>query len=150
LPLFAAQPKLAPIYNPITHMVPPPFPMLIIVPAVAIDLIVGFWQRKTAPTYQWLKDWGLALILAAVYLGLMLPIQWNFSKFLLSPGADNWFFSGMRHWPYYVELDGWHTRFWDLEKDPLRIAGVVRAFCVAVLTTRLGLGVGRWMTRVRR
>ena len=28
LPLFPAQPKLAPIYNPVTHMVPPHFPVL--------------------------------------------------------------------------------------------------------------------------
>ena len=39
LPLFAAQPKLAPIYNPVDHMVPPPFPLLLILPAFAIDCI---------------------------------------------------------------------------------------------------------------
>jgi hypothetical protein len=35
LPLFPAQPKLAPIFNPVTHMVPPPFPLLLIFPALA-------------------------------------------------------------------------------------------------------------------
>ena len=33
-----ATPKLAPIYNQVTHMVPPPFPLLLFVPAIAIDL----------------------------------------------------------------------------------------------------------------
>jgi|SRR5665213_1484450 len=41
LPLFPAQPKLAPIFNPITHMVPPPFPLLLIFPAMAIDLVLA-------------------------------------------------------------------------------------------------------------
>ena len=38
LPLFPAEPRLAPIFNHITHMVPPPFPLLLVVPALAIDL----------------------------------------------------------------------------------------------------------------
>ena len=33
LQLFPATARLAPIYNPVTHMVPPPFPLLLIVPA---------------------------------------------------------------------------------------------------------------------
>ena len=32
LPLFAAQPKLAPIFNPVKHMVAPAFPLLLVVP----------------------------------------------------------------------------------------------------------------------
>ncbi len=38
LPIFPAEPKLAPIYNRIDHMVPLAFPMLLIVPAIGIDL----------------------------------------------------------------------------------------------------------------
>ena len=33
LQLFPATPKLAPIYNPVTHMVPPFFPLLLVIPA---------------------------------------------------------------------------------------------------------------------
>ena len=33
LPLFPAQPKLGPVYNPVTHMIPAKFPILILVPA---------------------------------------------------------------------------------------------------------------------
>lgn len=39
LPLFPAEPKLAPVYHPVNHMVPPAFPLLLIVPAMAIDVI---------------------------------------------------------------------------------------------------------------
>jgi hypothetical protein len=38
LPRFPAVPKLGPVYYPVTHFVPPPFPLLILVPALAIDL----------------------------------------------------------------------------------------------------------------
>jgi peptidoglycan/LPS O-acetylase OafA/YrhL len=40
LQLFPATPKLAPIYNPVTHMVPLPFPLLLVLPAVALDLLM--------------------------------------------------------------------------------------------------------------
>jgi hypothetical protein len=39
LPLFPAQPKLGPVYQDITHMVPLPFPILLIVPAFFLDLV---------------------------------------------------------------------------------------------------------------
>ena len=42
LPLFPGQPRLGPIYNPIDHFVPLPFPLLLVVPAVAIDLMRGW------------------------------------------------------------------------------------------------------------
>ena len=52
LPLFPAHPKLAPVYHPVDHMVPPAFPLLLIVPAVAIDVISWLFARssKTATT----------------------------------------------------------------------------------------------------
>jgi hypothetical protein len=47
LPLFPAQPKLAPVYHPVDHMVPPAFPLLLIVPAVAIDVIHWLLVRSS-------------------------------------------------------------------------------------------------------
>ena len=40
-PLFPAQPKLGPVFNPVTHLVPAKFPILIIVPALALDLLLA-------------------------------------------------------------------------------------------------------------
>ena len=37
-PLFPAAPKLGPVYQHVTHMVPLWFPVLVIVPAFALDL----------------------------------------------------------------------------------------------------------------
>ena len=42
LPLFPAQPKLGPVFNAVTHLVPAKFPVLILIPAIALDLL---WQR---------------------------------------------------------------------------------------------------------
>src|SRR5437773_4638405 len=82
LPLFPAHPRLAPVYHPVDHMVPPAFPLLLIVPAVAIDVISWLFTRspKTAtqqlpptdtpvPHPRWWRDWLLAAVFAAVFLG---------------------------------------------------------------------------------
>lgn len=47
LPLFPAEPKLGPVYRPVTHFIPWEFPLLVIVPAFAVDLILqrtGGWR----------------------------------------------------------------------------------------------------------
>src|SRR5438093_6907956 len=52
LPLFPAHPKLAPIYQPMDHMVPPAFPLLLIAPAVAIDVIGGVFAHASRTARQ--------------------------------------------------------------------------------------------------
>ena len=44
LPLFSAQPKLGPVYHPVTHFIPWEFPLLVIVPAFVTDVLL---QRTT-------------------------------------------------------------------------------------------------------
>ena len=34
LPLFPAEPKLGPVYHPVTHFIPWEFPLLLIIPAL--------------------------------------------------------------------------------------------------------------------
>ena len=164
LPLFPAQPKLAPIYNPVDHMVPPPFPLLLIVPAFAIDCIFQLFRLKNfgnaTQTAPWgkraLKNIAVVLAVAVLFLGLSLVIDWNFSKFLLSPAAENWLFSGNRHWPYYSQPGDWQHRFWGLDParardyDPLRMSGVFVAYLCAVVSSSIGLLLGNWMLKVRR
>src|SRR4029434_9602330 len=48
LPLFPAHPKLAPIYNPVDRMVPPAFPLLLVLPAIGIDLVMRRSARCAA------------------------------------------------------------------------------------------------------
>jgi hypothetical protein len=63
LPLFPAQPKLGPVYQNITHMVPLPFPILLVVPAFVLDLI---WPKVGDPE-RWNK-WLRAVVAGAVLL----------------------------------------------------------------------------------
>lgn len=151
LPLFPAQPMLAPIYNPVTSMVPPPFPAWLVVPAVVIDLLVG-WDRRSAlvGNTPWHRDWVLGLLLGVAFLALVLPVQWNFSAFMLSPASDNWFFAGHRHWPYSSNLGPWMNDFWRLDRDPLTWHGLVFALVLACGACRVGLWFGNWMLKVRR
>src|ERR1700688_1184391 len=48
LPLFPAEPKLGPVYQHVTHLVPLRFPLLFVVPAIVLDLLwrnTGEWGR---------------------------------------------------------------------------------------------------------
>jgi hypothetical protein len=146
LPLFRAQPLLAPIYNPVDHMVPPGFPLLLVFPGLAIDLLMrgldtrrGFW-----------RDWLLAGALGLGFLAAFLAAQYTFSGFLIGPGADNWFFAGNRWLPYFARPGDWRFRFWDLEKDALTLAGLGIALAMAFFKARIALAVGAWMSKVQR
>jgi hypothetical protein len=147
LPLFPAQAKLAPIYNPVTHMVPPPFPLLLIFPALAIDLIL----RRAGEAAGWRRA-GLALVLGAAFLAVFIPAQWLFARFLLSPQADNWFFVGNRVWPYSNQLGGWTTEFWETKSFSLKAMPLVLAlsWALAAGASWVGLMLGGWMRKVQR
>jgi len=150
LPLFPAQPKLAPIYNPVTHMVAPPFPLLLVVPAIAMDLVLRWFGNATG--------WNrvvLAFALAALFLAIFIPTQWFFARFLISPGADNWFFAGDRIWSYGSYLGEWTKRFWRVnpgDSDPslLTVRAVAFTWLLASVSSWLGLLLGGWMRKVQR
>jgi hypothetical protein len=150
LPLFPAQPRLAPIFNPVTHMVPPPFPLLLILPALAIDLVL----RQAGSAAGW-KRVAVALVLGAVFLAVFVPVQWFFAKFLISPQADNWFFVGNRVWSYGNQLGDWTTRFWRVnpsnsDANLLTLPAMSLAWALAAVTSWLGLLLGGWMRKVQR
>src|SRR5207247_10889785 len=88
LPLFPAHPKLAPIYHPVDHMVPPAFPLLLIAPAAAIDAIERLFARSSrtiqnAPSEtpvvrrEWWRVWLLAGAFAAVVLVVVVVVAWR-------------------------------------------------------------------------
>ena len=145
LPLFPAEPRLAPIYNPITHMAPPPFPLLLVVPAFGIDLIMQAAGRKRG---FW-RDTGLALLLGAVFFFLLLAVQWPFSDFLLSKAARNAFFAGNAMWGYFDRVGQWCTQFWDPESR-LGIKSSVVAMLFGAVVARIALWFGNWLSEVKR
>jgi hypothetical protein len=140
--------KLAPIYNPVTHMVPPPFPLLLLVPAVAFDLLVRRFEGRS--------DWLLAAVLGVLFVAVTCLLHWFFAKFLISPAARNFVF-GADQWDYNSRLGPWRYRFWALDVDKsgewsaaLYARGVCIATVLGIVSARLGLGWGRWMSRVVR
>src|SRR5579864_8629689 len=149
-PLFPGEPKLGPVYQRVTHMVPLAFPILIIAPAVVLDWI---WPRLEA---RWRKPdfgikWAEAAITGVVYLAALLAAQWPFAYFMASPASGNWFF-GTQYHPYMVPSD-WPgvtggfvpmrsvARFWIF---------MGWAVFASILCTRLGIMLGNWMRKVQR
>jgi hypothetical protein len=151
LPLFPAQPKLAPIFNPITHMVPPAFPLLLFAPALAIDLLL----RRTGTGATGWRRLALAGLLGLAFVAVFSTVQWFFSQFLLTPAADNWFFAGNRYWGYNSSPGPWASRFWGVTAgkpfyNPFTTMTALLSFVIAVGGAWLGLLWGGWMRKVQR
>jgi len=150
LPLFPGQPRLGPIRNPVTHFVPLPFPLLLVVPALGIDLV----RRWVGQGRGWLRDWLLVILAGCVFFGLFLVTQWFFSAFLISRSAEGWFFATDRHWGYREGAGAWHWQFWSETNPqynpPLTLKGAMIALLLAIGASRIGLWLGNWMARVRR
>jgi hypothetical protein len=150
LPLFPGEPRLGPIYNPVRHFVPLPFPLLLVVPAVGMDLMrLWIGQGK-----GWVRDWVLVVAAGAVFLGLFLVTQWYFSAFVIGPGAQNWFFAADRHWGYGENLGNWRYQFWSetnpQRHPPLTTRSVIVSLILAIAAARVGLWLGNGMAKVRR
>jgi hypothetical protein len=142
LPLFPAEPKLGPVYHKVTHFIPAPFPILLIVPAFLLDLM----GEKMAGLNRWLQ----AGVAGSVFLLSLLAIEWPFSTFMLSPAARNWFFGG--HYFDYGTRPGGpfaNFKFFDLDRGEFW-TNLALALFFAILTTRLGIAWGDSLRRVRR
>src|SRR5580692_6808963 len=143
LPLFPAQPKLGPVFNPITHFVPAKFPILIIVPALALDL---FWQKTKA----W-KPWKVALVSGFLFVAVLTIVEWPFANFLLSKASENRFF-GTMYFDYNSRPDGYDRlrQFFHPDHGITLYWGLLRAAIYASISTWIGLSFGRWMRSVQR
>jgi len=146
LPLFPARPLLAPIYNPVTHMWPTTFPLLLILPAIALDILCQLCQRLPPGPRA---DWLLAPVAAALFLTVFLAAQWLCADFMLTPHARNWFFAADQ-WYYQARPGPWRYRFWNPGDDALTAGGLAVAFVLGTISARIGLARGAWMARVKR
>ena len=142
-PLFPAQPKLGPVFNAVTHLVPAKFPILILAPAIALDL---FWQR--AKTW---KTWHIAVVSGVLFVAIIFAVEWPFANFLLSKASANRFF-GTIYFDYNSRPEGFDRMrlFFQPESGFMLWKGLVWASLCGVISTWIGLAFGRWMRGVQR
>jgi hypothetical protein len=144
LQLFPAEPKLGPILTHLTHFQPSYFPLLIIVPAIALDWIM---QRSRG------NDWITALWMSLAFVGLLLAVQYPLGGFLLeSPGARNWFFGG-NTWYFGDSPEApWRYHFMprDLVSTGTLLKGLLVAVVLGFLFARIGLRWGKWLQNIQR
>jgi hypothetical protein len=143
-PLFPAAPKLGPVYQNITHMVPLWFPVLVIAPALALDLLRG-WMGN-----NW-GSWKSALAAGCVFIAAFVAAQWPFADFLISPAARNPMFGAnyfgffdpavLLYNPYHFVLDKTSGAF---------AGGMAVALVMSIIFCSLGMALGNWMRTVRR
>jgi hypothetical protein len=144
LPLFPAEPKLGPVYQHVTHLVPLRFPLLLMVPAVALDLLfsqISGWKRSKQ-----------AVVAGPVFLVSLIAVEWPFASFLMTPAARNWFF-GMSYFAYFDPANFLYDPYKFEPTEPTRqwfwiVMG--SGLLASILSTRIGLAWGDWMRRLRR
>ncbi len=142
-PLVPATPKLGPVYFPVTHLVPTNFPILILVPAVALDLL---WQR----TRGW-KTWQVAALSGLVFTTLMVAVEWPFASFLMTKASENAFF-GSIYFDYNSRPNGPDRmrEFIEVSRGAALWSGLGIAVVCAAVSTWFGLVFGKWMKQVQR
>jgi len=144
LPLFGAQPKLGPVYQNVTHFIPMAFPLLLIVPGLALDLL-----RRATMTW---KPWLQAASTGIVFLVSFVSFQWPFANLLMSPLSRNRIFgthyfsyddtAGFMYDPYKFQAsENTRVQFWIV---------MTVALIAAILTARLGFIWANWIKRVQR
>jgi hypothetical protein len=143
LPLFPAEPKLGPVYQHVTQFIPPEFPILLIVPAFALDLIL---QR----TRSW-NPWKSAAVAGFAFVTLLLAAEWPFADFLMSPASRNRFFGTMYLW-YGLPPATFSARYLFIPvTSPLEFwLGIGLAILFAILAIRWGISRGEWLGTIQR
>lgn len=143
LPLFPAEPRMGPVYNPVTHFIPWEFPLLVMIPALVTDLIL----RRTIAWRVLFR----ALAAGVAFFATFVAVQWPFANFLMSPLARNRFL-GTAYMDFGTQPTSLYARFEFVPPEPAW--QFWPAMAIALVTTCLmtyaGLHVGRVMQRVRR
>lgn len=143
LPLFAAEPKLGPVYQHVTHFIPPEFPLLLIAPAIALDLL---WPRIK----RW-NAWKVAAVSGPIFVAVLLAAEWPFAEFLMSPAARNRFFGTMYFW-YQLPPTSYlaQNRFLIFETSAEFWRGILIAAVFGAVAIRWGISRGEWLREIKR
>lgn len=141
LPLFPAQPKLGPVYFPVTHMVPTHFPLLLVVPGLVLDLI----RQRAASWHPAIS----AVVAGFLAMGALVAVEWPFADFLLSPAARNRFF-GSGYFSYDASPVSQVLAFRMPEHGVHLATGLLIAALYSSIGIWLGGRLGNWMRGVQR
>ncbi|MEZ5351707.1 MAG: hypothetical protein R2762_03660 [Bryobacteraceae bacterium] len=144
LQLFPGEPKLGPVTNPVTHFVPGHFPVLMFVPAMALDYALS----RTEPWARWKR----AAAGAVSFMGVLVATQWLFGYFLLSPWSRNPVFY-THLWDYRMTPRSYTARnlFYPMDGSTASFAiNMTLAFAICFLLAWRGLAWANWMQKVRR
>src|SRR5436305_9332639 len=79
VPLFPGEPKLGPVYQRVTHMLPLYFPLLLVAPALALDFL---WPKMKT----WGK-WQASIVAGMAFVLVLMALQWPFGSFLMSDAS---------------------------------------------------------------
>jgi hypothetical protein len=148
LPLIPGSPQAGPVYNPRDHLLPPPFPLLLVVPALAVDALLQLLPGRARQGERWAQSLETGVAFAALFT----VTQWVFAAFLLSPAADGWLFAGGgRHWPFFLRIEpSARTEFWHGLYPELGTLTSALAAALAVASARAGLWLGAGLRAVQR
>ncbi|MCU0633288.1 MAG: hypothetical protein MUE41_00330 [Gemmatimonadaceae bacterium] len=142
-PLFPASPKLGPIGHEVTHMVPLEFPLLLIVPAFAIDLVTRRFGH--------LGSWRLAGLLGITFVVTLLVAQWPFASLLATEiGRHPVFGGGFAQYSAPAEWLVGPREFEDGNALATLRTTLLYGIPLAILMARLGLMRGEWLRKVQR
>jgi hypothetical protein len=124
--------------------VPNGFPLLILVPAFCLDLARQKLEGRVGA-------WALAAVYGVVWLGTFAAAQWPFANFLMTDGARNWVFG--QHYVDYNARPFWGTMrrtFGEYESTSELWRSIGMALAFSIVGSRLALGFGDWMKKIRR
>ena len=146
LPLCPAAPLVGPIFHPRTTFLPPPFPLLLVLPALAMDRLL---RADSAGTRK-AGGWGAALEAGLAFAVVFGITQWLFSAFLLSSGsAGRLFAGGGINWPFFLQIEpGAEQSFWLEAKDAISWRGGLVMLALATIAVRCGLWLGSFRREV--
>jgi hypothetical protein len=142
LSFIPAKPGLSPVLNPITHFQQGQFPLLLLVPALAIDTITRRFQNSSA----FLRS----ILYATLFLVTLLLLQWPFGDFLMSPYARNRFF-GAEGWGYDFDPAFKYRYAFRVTDTGMTLAiGLTVAWILGFFSSRAGITMGTWMRKIQR
>jgi hypothetical protein len=141
LPLFPAEPKLGPVHQRVTQFIPWEFPLLIVVPSIAVDLLL---QR----TSRW-RPLARGVAAGAMFVAVFVAVQWPFANFLMTSSARNWIF-GAGYMDFITAPQSYYARHLFVPADAHLLRGIAIAAGLACATGWIAVWAGTAMQKVRR